>query len=89
MPGKRNPNVVTAQILEICTDGAGKTRIIYQANLNSATGTQYLDNLMKNGLIEAIPDGSRFVYKTTPKGRELQEKLGQFRSMMDHLYSNV
>ena len=89
MPSKRNPNVVTAQILEICTDGAGKTRIIYQANLNSATGTQYLDNLMKNGLIEAIPDGSRFVYKTTPKGRELQEKLGQFRSMMDHLYSNV
>ncbi len=50
MPSKRNPNVVTAQILEICANGAGKTRIIYQANLNSATGTQYLDNLTKNGL---------------------------------------
>ncbi|MFB3764696.1 MAG: winged helix-turn-helix domain-containing protein [Methanotrichaceae archaeon] len=89
MSNKRNPNAVTAQILEICSDGAGKTRIIYQANLNSATGTQYLDNLMKNGLIEAIPDGSRFIYKTTPKGRELQEKLKQFKSLMDHLYSDV
>ena len=89
MSGKRNLNLVTAQILEICAEGANKTRVIYQANLNSVTGTQYLENLTKNGLIEAIPDGSRFVYKTTPKGRELQEKLGQFKNMMEHLYSNV
>ncbi len=40
-------------------------------------------------IIEAIPDGSRFIYKTTSKGRELREKLGQFKNMMDHLYSNV
>ena len=89
MSGKRNPNLVTAQILEICADGAGKTSVVYQANLNSVTGKQYLDNLMKNGLIEAIPDGSRFIYKTTPKGKELQEKLGQFNTMMDHLYSQA
>ncbi|MGA9098041.1 MAG: winged helix-turn-helix domain-containing protein [Methanotrichaceae archaeon] len=89
MSNKRNPNLVTAQILEICSDGAGKTRVIYQANLNSTMGTQYLNNLTKKGLIEAIPDGSRFVYKTTPKGKELQEKLGQFKSMMDNLYSHA
>jgi len=46
-------------------------------------------DIMKKGLIEAIPDRSRFIYKTTPKGKELQEKLGQFNSMMDHLYSHV
>ena len=89
MASKRNPNVVTAQILEICADGANKTKVVYQANLNSVIGAQYLDNLTKNGFIEAIPDGSRFVYKTTPKGRELQERLGQFKSMMDRLYSHV
>ena len=89
MSSKRNPNLVTAQILEICADGAGKTRVVYQANLNSVTGKQYLDNLMKKGLIEAIPDGSRYIYKTTPKGRELQEKLGQFNDMMDYLYSQA
>jgi len=87
MSSKRNPNVVAAQILEICTEGAGKTRVVYKANLNSSTGAQYLDNLMKNGFIEAIPDGSRFIYKTTSKGRELRERLEQFKGMMDQLYS--
>jgi len=85
MSSKRNPNLVTAQILEICTDGAGKTRVVYQANLNSVTGTQYLKSLAKNGLIETIPDGSRFIYKTTPKGNELKEKLGEFKTILENL----
>ena len=81
--------MVTTQILKICAKGASKTRVIYQANLNSVMGTQYLDNLMKNGLVEAIPNGSRITYKTTSKGLDLQEKLGQYQSLMDHLYSSV
>ena len=89
MSSKRDPNMITAQILEICADGANKTRIIYQANLNSVIGTQYLNDLAKTGFIEAIPDGARFFYKTTTKGRELQKRLGQFKSMMDQLYSNA
>ena len=89
MSSKRNPNLVTAQILEICADGANKTRIIYQANLNSTIGTQYLNNLTENGLVEAIPDGSRFIYKTTSKGLMLQEKLGQYQRAMDQLYSHA
>ncbi len=89
MSGKRNPNAVTAQILEICADGAGKTRIIYQANLNATTGKHHLENLIRNGYIEAIPNGSRTIYKTTSKGKELQEKLVQIKSMMEYLYSRV
>ena len=81
--------MVTTQILKVCAKGASKTRVIYQANLNSVMGTQYLDNLMKNGLVEAIPNGSRITYKTTSKGLDLQEKLGQYQSLMDHLYSSV
>lgn len=89
MFSKRNPNAVTAQILEICADGANKTRVIYQANLNSTIGTQYLNHLTKSGLIQAIPDGSRFIYKTTPKGQELKERLGEFNSILDHLYAHA
>jgi len=44
-------------------------------------------NLTKNGFVEAIPDGSRFIYKTTPKGLELKEKLEQFKGMMRNLYT--
>ena len=86
---KRNPNAVITQILEICSDGANKTRVVYQANLNSVIGNRYLDTLTKNGLIEAIPDGCRFIYKTTPMGKELLERLGQFQGMMDELYSHA
>lgn len=89
MSCKRNLNVVTAQILEICSSGAGKTRVVYQANLNSTKGTQYLNYLTKNGFVEAIPEGSRYIYKTTPKGQELHEKLNQFKSMMENLYSHT
>jgi len=89
MASKRNPNVVRAQILEICTDGANKTRVVYQANLNATTGKQHLDDLIRKGYIETIPSGSRVIYKTTAKGQELKERLDQFRSMMERLYSNV
>ena len=89
MARKRNPNVVTAQILEICEDGASKTRVVYQANLNAITGRQRLDDLVRNGFVEAVPDGSRFIYKTTNKGRELKERLDLFKSMMDRLYEEA
>lgn len=86
MVSKRNPNVVTAQILEICTEGASKMRVVYNANLNSVIGTQYLDNMIKSGLIEVIPDGARFIYRTTSKGLEMQEKLWQLNNIMENLY---
>ncbi len=89
MSRRRNTNMVTTQILKVCKEGASKTRVIYQANLNSIIGTQYLDYLMKNGFIEAIPDGARFIYRTTAKGQDLQEKLGQYQSIMDHLQSKA
>ncbi len=38
------------------------------------------------GLVQAIPDGSRFIYKTTPKGQELKERLGKYNSIFDHLH---
>ncbi len=89
MSNKRNPNVVTAQILDKCSEGAGKTRVIYQANLNATTGKHHLDSLVRSGYIETIPKGSRTIYKTTPKGRELQEKLGEIKTMMELLYSHA
>jgi predicted transcriptional regulator len=89
MSRRRNTNMVTTQILKVCKDGASKTRIIYQANLNSIIGTNYLDDLTKKGFIEAIPDGARFIYKTTAKGLDLQEKLGQYQNIMESLNSKA
>ncbi len=88
-PKRRSPNVIASKILEICVNGATKTRVVYQANLNSSIGGQYLDNMIKSGLLEAIPDGSRFIYKTTPKGIGLKDKLAQYRNMINDLYAHA
>ncbi len=89
MPKRRSPNLIATQILEICISGASKTRVVYQANLNSSIGRQYLENMVKNGLLEAIPDGARTIYKTTPKGMSLKGRLVQYRDMMNDLYVNA
>ncbi len=86
---RRSDDLVVSQILDICTAGAGKTRILYQANLNSSRVNHFLENLIKNGFITEIPLGSRVLYKTTFKGEELKERLDQLQSEMDELHSNL
>ncbi|MCX6675645.1 MAG: DNA-binding protein, partial [Methanothrix sp.] len=72
---RRDDNLIASQILEICQNGAGKTKILYQANLNSTKVNQYLDNLIKNGFIAEIPMVHRVIYKTTSSGQELNKRL--------------
>ncbi len=87
MSDRRNLDIVLIHILKICKNGANKNRIIYKGNLNSITTTKYLGILIKRGFIETTPNGAWFIYKTTPKGQELQEKLEQFKGTMDQLYT--
>ena len=68
-------------------NGASKTKIVYQANLNSVSAKPYLDKLINNGFMEVVPEGSRVVYKTTRKGLELKEKFREFHSEIDKLYT--
>ena len=90
MTSKRRTNdLIVSQILKICMPGASKTRIVYQANLNFMTANPYLDNLARNGCLEAVPNGSRIVYKTTPKGMELKERFEQYQSSIGELYAGV
>jgi len=68
MPQKRSKDQIMAQILSLCQgNGAGKTRIVYQVNLNFKTVREHLDLLLEKGLLEAIP-GESIMYKTTEKG---------------------
>jgi predicted transcriptional regulator len=71
---RRTDDLIASQILGICENGAGKTKTIYQANLNSTTAKYYLVNLMKNGLVTEISFGSRIIYRTTFKGSDLRDK---------------
>jgi predicted transcriptional regulator len=73
MPEKRSRDQIKVQILALCQeDGASKTRIVYQVNLNFKTVNGYLDLLLEKGLLEAIP-GEHIMYKTTEKGERALE----------------
>jgi predicted transcriptional regulator len=65
---KRSRDVIISKILDICTEGAHKTKIVYQANLNFRTVNPYIDLLTKNGLIDAKTDSKIVGYETTAKG---------------------
>ncbi len=82
---KRSDDQIVSQILEICMNGAGKTRIIYQANLNFLKVCQYLENMIRNGLISQTPLGSRVIYRTTAKGVELNQRIQKLQIEMDAL----
>ncbi|VVB64639.1 Winged helix-turn-helix [uncultured archaeon] len=71
---KRSREVIITQILGICSEGATKTRIVYQANLNFKTVNPYIELLTKNGLI-GITEGQNKVYETTNKGTEWLESF--------------
>jgi predicted transcriptional regulator len=73
MQEKRNRDQIKAQILSLCQeDGASKTRIVYQVNLNFKTVKEHLDLLLDKGLLEAIP-GEHPMYKTTSAGERALE----------------
>jgi predicted transcriptional regulator len=78
---KRSRDMIISQILDICIDGASKTKIVYQANLNFRTINPYLDLLTKNGLIN-VKREQTIIYKTTPRGLNL---LDNFRQIQNEL----
>jgi predicted transcriptional regulator len=86
---RRSEELIIFQILDICANGAGKTRIVYQANLNSQRVDYYLSNLKKNGLITREARGSKVEYKITDKGMQLKEKLQRLQNEMEEMHNSL
>ena len=83
--------MIIAQILEVCIDGATKTMIVYQSNLNFRTVNPYIDLLIRRRLIETAQD-RRKLYKTTEEGIELMrsfkhhhEEISKLRTAIDDI----
>ncbi len=71
---------VLGSILEICgKDGASKTRIVYQINLNFKNAGSYLKWLTEKEFLEKVDR----LYKITPAGEEMLENLNQINSILD------
>ncbi|VVB70556.1 Winged helix-turn-helix [uncultured archaeon] len=82
---KRSKDAIISQILDICSKGASKTRIVYQANLNFRTVVPYIDILTKNGLLETKKD-SIVTYTTTAKGTKLLNDFRSIQSLLPEIY---
>lgn len=82
---KRSKELIISQILEVCQEGAIKTSIVYQTNLNFKRIDFYLERLVENGFIRA--EQSKGVsYKTTDKGFRTLEKLKDVHSVLSQVY---
>ncbi len=87
---KRSKDMIISEILDICTAGASKTRIVYQANLNFRTVNPYIELLSKNGLIDvAQGDTNTICYKTTPKGIKMLKEFRHIQNELPELYENA
>jgi predicted transcriptional regulator len=79
---KRSRQEIFSQILDICMNGANKTRIVYQANLNFRTVNPYLDILIKNQHLIETGQGDQILYQTTQKGMDLLESINKVNSTL-------
>jgi predicted transcriptional regulator len=75
-------DVVKAQVLKACANGASSTRIVHQTSSNTMKVISYL-LLIDQGLIEVNSVGPKIVHKTTPKGLDLIEKFERFHAETD------
>jgi len=60
-------------------DGANKTHLVYESNLNFNRLNVFLPYLLKNGLIESESENK---YITTMKGREFLKQLHSMHKML-------
>jgi len=81
---KRSKHVIISRILDICQNGANKTKIVYQANLNFRTVDPYIDLLIKNNLIE-VKQGKTVLYETTDRGRVLLDNFKNINSQLSEV----
>jgi predicted transcriptional regulator len=79
---KRNRDRIISEILNICTEGANKTKIVYKANLNFKTVNPYIDLLVKNNLIK-IKEGQLVCYETTERGMNLLQNFNYIHDSLD------
>lgn len=82
---KRSREAIITEILEVCSEGATKTRIVYQVNLNFHTVIPYLNLLINRGMIERS-ENDPGIYKTTPVGIKLHKELKSIQCHIPEIY---
>lgn len=85
---RRDKLKIMLDILDICNNGANKTRIVYQANLNFKMANIYIDILTNEGLLDPHDASNGKVYMTTIRGKELLKDIMQIYDRLEQYSTN-
>ena len=81
---------IMADMLEVGENGAGKTQIMYGANMSYSQIQKYLGHLIDRGLIDKVKMGNPSVtYQVTDSGLKLLELINNIKEMLGLDESNL
>ncbi len=83
--GKRRSNIqIIADMLRVGENGAGKTEIMYTANMSYSQIQKYLDYLVKQGFISKVSmDNTMVAYQVTDNGLKLLKAIDTLMNMLE------
>jgi predicted transcriptional regulator len=87
---QRRSNIeIIADMLRLGENGAGKTEIMYSANMSYAQIQKYLGFLLSHGLIHKVEVGNPVVtYHVTEKGGELLRNINTIVEILEFRNGN-
>jgi predicted transcriptional regulator len=83
--GKRRSNIeIIADMLRVGENGAGKTEIMYTANMSYSQIQKYLDYLVSQGFISRVNmDNTMVAYQVTDTGLKLLKAIDTLMNMLE------
>jgi predicted transcriptional regulator len=82
--GRRRSNIeIIADMLRVGETGAGKTEIMYSANLSYSQIQKYLDYLVNQGFVSKVDmDNTMIAYQVTESGLKLLKAIDSLMEML-------
>ena len=82
---RRRSNIeIIADMLRVGENGAGKTEIMYSANMSYSQLQKYLGFLLSHRLVDKVEVGNPIVtYRVTDKGRGLLRDIDNITEMLE------
>lgn len=83
--GRRRSNIeIIADMLRVGENGAGKTEIMYTANMSYSQIQKYLDYLVNQGFINKVNmDNTMVAYQVTDSGFKLLKAIDNLMEMLE------
>jgi predicted transcriptional regulator len=83
--GQRRSNIeIIADMLRVGENGAGKTEIMYTANMSYSQIQKYLDYLINQGFINKVNmDNTMVAYQVTDSGFKLLKAIDTLMNMLE------